>query len=196
MIILTSSLCLSHATLAMFGFLPQYVDDSLKNLLIYNALPVEIKFDSNGVKQTNTQMVKYNFVSWVKYLLILGLYSSLLQTYDYEPYPKEEGPAVQDIKLGTGFSRGQLVNNMLIACKCEQIVFVSMHSCGVFLHHVIFHTVLFQIYLTTFGFGLSFIASLTGVQLIPFMLNPIFESSSPSDFWGRRWNLVGKYASP
>lgn len=155
----------------MFGFLPQYVDDSLKNLLIYNALPVEIKFDSNGVKQTNTQMVKYNFVSWVKYLLILGLYSSLLQTYDYEPYPKEEGPAVQDIKLGAGFSRGQLVNNMLIA-------------------------LLFQIYLTTFGFGLSFIASLTGVQLIPFMLNPIFESSSPSDFWGRRWNLVGKYASP
>ena len=78
----------------------------------------------------------------------------------------------------------------------NKFVFVSMHSCGVFLQHVIFHTVLFQIYLTTFGFGLSFIASLTGVQLIPFMLNPIFESSSPSDFWGRRWNLVGKYASP
>lgn len=105
----------------MFGFLPQYVDDSLKNLLIYNALPVEIKFDSKGVKQTNAQMVKYNFVSWVKYLLILGLYSSLLQAYDYEPYPKDEGPAVQDIKLGTGFSRGQLINNMLTACKCEQI---------------------------------------------------------------------------
>lgn len=105
----------------MFGFLPPHVDDSLKNLLIYNALPVEIKFDSNGVKQTNLQMVKYNFVSWVKYLLILGLYSSLLQAYDYEPYPKEEGPAVKDIKLGTGFSRGQLVNNMLTACKCEQI---------------------------------------------------------------------------
>ena len=71
--------CLSRVTLAMFGFLPQYVDDSLKNLLLYNALPVEIKFDSKGAKQTNMQMVKYNFVSWVKYLLILGLYSSLLQ---------------------------------------------------------------------------------------------------------------------
>jgi hypothetical protein len=44
--------------------------------------------------------------------------------------------------------------------------------------------------LTTFGFGLGFLASLAGVQLVPFMLNPIFESSSPSDFWGRRWNLV------
>ena len=112
--------CLSRVTLAMFGFLPQYVDDSLKNLLLYNALPVEIKFDSKGAKQTNMQMVKYNFVSWVKYLLILGLYSSLLQAFDYEPYPKEEGPALQDIKLGTGFSRGQLINNMLTACKCEK----------------------------------------------------------------------------
>jgi len=28
------------------------------------------------------------------------------------------------------------------------------------------------------------------MQQGPFMLNPIFESSSPSDFWGRRWNLV------
>jgi hypothetical protein len=56
-----------------------------------------------------------------------------------------------------------------------------------------FRAVLFQILLTTFGFGLSLIASLAGVQLVPFMLNPIFESSCPSDFWGRRWNLVGMF---
>ena len=28
------------------------------------------------------------------------------------------------------------------------------------------------------------------MQQGPMMLNPIFESASPSDFWGRRWNLV------
>lgn len=52
--------------------------------------------------------------------------------------------------------------------------------------------VLFQILLTTFGFGLNFLTSLAGVQQIQMMLNPIFESTSPSDFWGRRWNMVGK----
>ncbi|KAL3810513.1 hypothetical protein ACHAXA_005655 [Cyclostephanos tholiformis] len=150
---------------AMFGFLPQYVDNSLKNLLVYTALPVEVKFDAKGAKKSDFQMVKYNFFNWVKYLFILGLYSSILQAYDYQPYPKNEGPSLLDIKLGTGFSRGQLINNTLVA-------------------------ILFQILLTTFGFGLSFLASLAGVQLVPFMLNPIFESSSPSDFWGRRWNLV------
>jgi Membrane bound O-acyl transferase family len=32
--------------------------------------------------------------------------------------------------------------------------------------------------------------SLMGLTQIPMMLNPLFESTSVSDFWGRRWNLV------
>ena len=101
----------------MFGFLPQHVDDSLQNLLVYTALPVEVKFDSKGAKRSDCHMVKYNFINWVKYLFILGLYSSLLQAYDYQPYPNNEGPALRDINLGTGFSRGQLINNILIASE-------------------------------------------------------------------------------
>lgn len=50
--------------------------------------------------------------------------------------------------------------------------------------------VLFQIYLTTFGYGINFLTSLVGYQQNPMMLNPIFESSSPSDFWGRRYEMV------
>lgn len=101
----------------MFGFLPQYVDDSLQNLLVYIALPVEVKFDSKGAKKSDFHMVKYNFINWVKYMFILGLYSSLLQAYDYQPYPNKEGPALRDVKLRTGFSRGQLINNILVASK-------------------------------------------------------------------------------
>ena len=101
----------------MFGFLPQYVDESLKNLLVYTVLPIEVKFDSKGAKKSDFQMVKCNFIGLVKYVFILGFYSSLLQAYDYQPYPKNEGPALQDIKLGTGFSRGQLINNTLVAGK-------------------------------------------------------------------------------
>lgn len=149
----------------MFGFLPAGVDNSLINLITYMSQPVEIKYDSKGPVKSTWDQVKYNLVNWIKYIFILGLYCSILKAYNYQPYPKDEGPTIYDIKLGTGFTYGQLINNALIA-------------------------MLFQVYLTTFGFGLNFLASLLGYDLIPNMLNPIFESSSISDFWGRRWNLV------
>jgi len=38
-----------------------------------------------------------------------------------------------------------------------------------------------------FGFA---VALLTGIQTIDLTINPLFGSSSPSDFWGRRWNNV------
>lgn len=46
-------------------------------------------------------------------------------------------------------------------------------------------------YLTTYceGLALAF-AVATGYQTQPLMSNPLFGSKSPSDFWGRRWNLV------
>lgn len=58
--------------------------------------------------------------------------------------------------------------------------FLTSHTCT---------KVLFQIYLTTFGYGINFLTSLVGYQQNPMMLNPIFESSSPSDFWGRRYEM-------
>jgi len=148
---------------AMFGFLPPNVENSLTNLIIYNAFPVEVKFNSNGALRSSWKTIQYNFVNFMKYLCILGMYSSVLVAYNY--MPSAEGPLLSDIDIRTGFTRQQLVNNLAIA-------------------------VLFQLYLTTFGFGINFLTSMCGVQQIQLMLNPIFESSSPSDFWGRRWNLV------
>lgn len=46
-------------------------------------------------------------------------------------------------------------------------------------------------YLTTFSEGLDFVtASLTGCESEPIMLNPVFKSSSPTDFWSQRWNRL------
>lgn len=45
------------------------------------------------------------------------------------------------------------------------------------------HSVLFQIYLTTFSYAISSVTSAFGLVQIPMMLNPIFESSSIGDFW-------------
>ena len=57
-------------------------------------------------------------------------------------------------------------------------------------HGYILLVVLFQIYLTTFAYGINVVTSLVGIQQIKMMLNPMFESTSLTDFWGRRWNLV------
>jgi hypothetical protein len=51
--------------------------------------------------------------------------------------------------------------------------------------------ILFQLYLTTFGQGLMFVTALiTGRKVEKIMDNPMLASTSPSDFWGRRWNLL------
>jgi hypothetical protein len=50
---------------------------------------------------------------------------------------------------------------------------------------------LFQLYLSLYGEGLSLTSmAVSGYQTQPLMLNPLFESTSPSDFWSRRWNRL------
>ena len=163
----THHVCILIRILAMFGFLPSGVDESLTNLIAYTAFPVEIKLSSGHVMKSTWSQCSRHLINWIKYIFILGLYSSYLQAHDYEIFKKEEGHRLGDIDIRTGFTYRQMMNNLS-------------------------HAILFQIYLTTFGSGLNFLTSLAGVQQNPMMLNPIFESTSVSDFWGRRWNLVGK----
>ena len=103
--------------IAMFGFLPSNVDDSLKNLVLYNAFPVEVKFNAHGAIKSTWSNILYHFVNSVKYFFILGIYSSILLAYDYQPYPNNEGPKLQDIQILRGFTPSQLVNNASIASE-------------------------------------------------------------------------------
>eukprot|EP01082_Thalassiosira_pseudonana_P012475 g11148.t1 g11148 contig5:209700-211461(+) len=150
---------------AIFGFLPTHVDESLYNMLAYNVFPVEAKFNSRGVMRSSWSDVVYYIKCGGLYMLLLGAYCSILTVYDYEPYRTSQGWGLLDVKLSHGFTYQQLVNNFLVA-------------------------VLFQLYLTTFGYAINTATSLCGIQQHPMMLNPIFESSSPSDFWGRKWNML------
>lgn len=46
-------------------------------------------------------------------------------------------------------------------------------------------------YLTLYSEGLTLFWCVSfGYQIDPVMKNPLLESRSPSDFWGRRWNLI------
>jgi MBOAT, membrane-bound O-acyltransferase family len=53
------------------------------------------------------------------------------------------------------------------------------------------YALLFQLVLSTFGEGLIFATMLlTGCEAEAFADNPRGQSTSPSDFWGRRWNRL------
>ena len=50
---------------------------------------------------------------------------------------------------------------------------------------------LFQMYLSTFASSLMLVTTLiTGKKAALFSDNPMLRATSPSDFWGRRWNLL------
>jgi len=150
---------------AVFGFLPTHVDESLWNVIVYNAFPVECKFDKVGAIPSTWANVGYYVRNFGVSCCALGLYCSFLVMSDYKLYPTEEGPKLGDVSLYNALNWHQLANNFSIA-------------------------ILFQIYLTTFSYAINAVTSLVGLTQIPMMLNPIFESTSLSDFWGRRWNLV------
>lgn len=101
----------------MFGFLPPNVEDTFSNLVIYTAFPIEIKFHpkGGGAMKSTWANVGYYLVHWIQYIVIFGIYSSFMQAYDHQPYPNEEGHTMWDIKLGTGFTWRQLINNALVA---------------------------------------------------------------------------------
>jgi Membrane bound O-acyl transferase family len=60
-----------------------------------------------------------------------------------------------------------------------------------FLKHTLVIAPLFQCYLSCFANGMIFLVALiTGNVPEPFSDKPLLCSTSPGDFWGRRWNLI------
>lgn len=108
---------------AMFGFMPAHTVDSVPNTMIYNAVPVEVKFNNMGPMKSSWGDAKGNLIKFGAFMLLLGAYSSFLSDYDYEPFPTGAGSNLEDADLANGFSRGQLINNALAASKFRFVVY-------------------------------------------------------------------------
>ena len=121
---------------AIFGFLPTHVDDSLWNVIVYNAFPVECKFDKQGAIKSTWANVGYYIRNFVVTLCVLGMYCSLLVLFDYKLYPTEEGPELRDISLYNALNWHQLANNFSIASEYFKMRFICI--CWVFT--LIIHT--------------------------------------------------------
>jgi len=143
---------------AVFGFLPEHADSSLSNLIIYNAFPVEVKFEKSGRPLNSSWIdVFHSKMKWMFHACILGFLFSILRPDNKLIPSDDEGETLTGVLL-QGFTISQLINNAAVA-------------------------ILFQVQLTAFGHAFNTFTSLLGLQQIPMMLNPIFDSLSVSDFW-------------
>lgn len=160
-----------HTIEAMFGFSPVGVEDSFWQYVLYNASVLDIQYEIDPKTEKKrpirtTMQDKLEIIgNFGKYLALIGVYISLLSTR-VEPYRTDANGNVPGFDLAHLMDFNLFRNNVVA-------------------------TILFQMTLTTFTIALSgMVGFLLGVKTSEAMKNPVFESTSPSDFWGRRWNLI------
>ena len=102
------------------------------------------------------------------------------------------------------FHVGLLVVSLAVMVHCDFVLFTSSRDRDAFLPSTIWglldwRHLLNNLSVATFTYqcldvgsaGVGIIVSvISGCEVIDLMKNPLFGSQSPSDFWGRRWNLM------
>lgn len=154
---------------AMFGFSPPTVESSYKNYIIYYAAAVEIQYDNNKkctIASTRHEK-KESLKSVGKFFIILGLFNSVFGPYHYEMFQTSTNGNQPGFDLKECLDWRLFCNNYI-------------------------GTLLFQLYLSTFGNVLDAIVKVVfGIKIKGDMMkNPVMTASSPSDFWSNRWNKL------
>jgi hypothetical protein len=153
---------------AMFGFSPSSVEASYRNYILYYVAAVEIEFDKlnhRPIKSTMDDMISA-LHSFAYNIILLGAVKSLFAPSMYEPFDTDANGNDEGYNVNDLFDFNLLRNNVI-------------------------STALLQLYLSTFiGALCALVAVVLRVKVKDGMKNPLFQASSPSDFWSRRWNLI------
>lgn len=161
-----------HCTEAMFNFSPHSVETSFKRYVLYYICAVEINFDekTNKVVKASWYDILSKSKSFLRNILITGAYFSFMRHVQYQPFDNHinaNALSFSIFELFSGVSDWKLILNNFTA------------------------TILIHCYLSTFTSALCLLVSgVFGVKTCVAMDNPMLLSSSPSDFWGNRWNLL------
>uniref|UniRef100_A0A6V2GVM9 Wax synthase domain-containing protein n=1 Tax=Ditylum brightwellii TaxID=49249 RepID=A0A6V2GVM9_9STRA len=154
---------------AMYGFSPPSVEHSHQTFMLYYANIPHIHFDpkTHVPLKSSWADVKEKLYYFVYELCVVGAVLSFLSPFDYVPWTVEEkGDGVLLLKeVGSLFRWNHILNNLMGA-------------------------ILFERFLNAMLCGLALISTLSGFLPQDTMKSAIFGSTSPSDFWGRKWNLV------
>jgi hypothetical protein len=151
---------------AMYDTSPATVENSLNSYIAYYTTLLQFDWDPKTGSRRKITRSEFttSLLQLSSFLLLLSIVLSFELAYDFEPFQ----------------SRVQLENFHFN---------VDLLSFG---HLANAYCLAVTVYLTlAFGFGLTaFGEHVKGYYTKPIFFNPLFTSLSPSDFWGRKWNLM------
>lgn len=171
--VITPTMSIFRTTEAVHGFAPKYAVGSAADYALYFATPLYLMHDNKTDKyiKASARRMLWHLGRFLVFLFMAGMYQSLFTLFPGH-FPS----------LGSHLPVNKLSEDWFSWKKAIDPAQWRDSAMYAFL---------FQLYLTAFGEGLVFATTaLTQRQTEPLMDNPLFESKSPSDFWGRRWNLL------
>lgn len=153
---------------AIFGFVPAGATTSLKMYCQYFSVPSELVFDKESGKPIVAALKDYveSAINAVLSLLRITVLVSYLSHYNYKPFGDTNAGEYFDGVEIKHLSLRHLGNCFFIALFFQQALALGDAVMG------------------------NTVQIITGYKVLKSMRNPMLEASSPSDFWGRRWNLI------
>ncbi|KAL7510199.1 hypothetical protein ACHAXN_008206 [Cyclotella atomus] len=153
---------------AIFGFVPSGATISLTTYCKYFSAPSELVFDKESGKPTAAVWNDYveSALNIMLSALRISVLVSFLSHYNYRPFGDTNAGEFFDGVQIRHLSLRHLGNCFFIALFFQQALALGDAVIG------------------------NGVQIMTGYKVLKSMRNPMLEASSPSDFWGRRWNLV------
>ena len=151
-----------------FGFVPAIPAKNFTNYIAYFACPFIVKFDEDKQepKRVSLKYFQQQLQIVGTYFIYTGLLMSLLWHYDWELFELQSSVDSFDHSLSELISWKHLLNNYFVALILS--LGLKQSTAGVSL-------------LYSLGFG---------YETQDVVLSPMTKSQSPSEFWGRQWNVA------
>lgn len=157
-------------TEALFGFTPVPAKWSLWNYVVYFSCSLGIDFDTDRMEETPKRVSREFFRKRLlvigRDVLVISLLVSVLKNCEYEVFETSREVYSMDHTLQEIFSWQHLLNNFLVALLLSTSLSQGSLCAGI-LYNIVY-----------------------GYQTYEIVLNPMLKSRSPSEFWGRRWNVL------
>eukprot|EP00584_Thalassiosira_punctigera_P010869 CAMPEP_0172545780 /NCGR_PEP_ID=MMETSP1067-20121228/15645_1 /TAXON_ID=265564 ORGANISM="Thalassiosira punctigera, Strain Tpunct2005C2" /NCGR_SAMPLE_ID=MMETSP1067 /ASSEMBLY_ACC=CAM_ASM_000444 /LENGTH=426 /DNA_ID=CAMNT_0013332595 /DNA_START=168 /DNA_END=1448 /DNA_ORIENTATION=- len=153
---------------ALHGHAPAAAGRSLYNYVVYFSCAFGISFDPVTLepKRASFEFITKRFKTIGRDFVIGSFIISILHQYDYEFFDTRLPPHSSEHTLADLVSWRHLLNNFFVAVLISTSL--SQSSLGVSLLYNAFYR----------------------YETYEIVLNPMFRSTSPSEFWGRRWNTL------
>jgi hypothetical protein len=154
---------------AVFGFVPSGACTSLRMYSQYFSVPSELVFDKESGKPAVATISDYveSTKNVMLSILRICILVSFLSHYNYLPFgDTNAGEFFDGVDFTNHLSLRHLGNCFFIALFFQQALALGDACMG------------------------NAVQIMTGYKVLKSMRNPMLEASSPSDFWGRRWNLI------